>query len=66
LKDLKKHRDKTISMVEQCKVNLRELFGDYPYGEADGIQQVLVIGAHMFRHTMQIEEILTEMNSDTE
>jgi hypothetical protein len=40
------------------------LFGKYPYGEIDAYQLILVSGAHGYRHTLQIRDILIEIESN--
>lgn len=61
--ELKKYRKKTRALLESAQVDLRKVIGPYLYGNADAIQQAIIIGAHSYRHTMQIEEILAELHS---
>ncbi|WP_299116063.1 DinB family protein [uncultured Winogradskyella sp.] len=64
--EIKKYRDHTLWLIKDSKLNLRKIFGPYLYGEADGLQQALIIGAHCYRHTVQIDEVLKEMYSEKE
>lgn len=64
LAQLKNDRQDIIDFIEGTNADLRHLFGPYPYGEADGIQQVLVLASHMYRHTMQIKETILELYPD--
>ena len=60
-------RQLVITYLNASEADLRHLFGPYPYGQADVYQHFLIIGAHMVRHTMQIEEILnTYQNTEME
>ena len=61
LSQLKKDRKDIITFLENTNADLRHIFGPYPYGEVDMVQQALVIGSHMYRHTMQIKEIIIEI-----
>jgi|GEM_PF-5693732 len=60
--EIKTYRDKTIHLINSADVDLRKVIGPYLYGKADALQQATIIGAHAYRHTMQIEEILKEIN----
>ena len=65
LKGIKDLRNELIALVEKTDVDLRHIFGPYPYGEADGIQRCYVVGVHTFRHTMQLKEVLKEYDENT-
>ncbi|WP_170180980.1 DinB family protein [Hyunsoonleella aestuarii] len=60
LNEIKTLRKDLIVFLSSTKVDLRHVFAPYIYGEADAIQHAVIIGAHMHRHTMQIQEILEE------
>ena len=64
LANIKKHRGELINLIKETKVDLRHVFGPYLYGEADVTQQALVVGAHTYRHTMQIQEVLKELREN--
>ncbi len=63
LKQLSDARQNVLHYLQSTNGDLRHLFAPYPYGEADVYQQFLIIGAHMVRHTMQIEELLNTFES---
>lgn len=60
LEEIRKNRKAVLDFLQSTDADLRHLFAPYPYGEADMVQQFLIIGAHSFRHTMQITEIIEE------
>lgn len=60
LNEIKSLRSKTIDLLNTAKVDPRQLTTSYPYGKIDGLQQALVIGCHMLRHNLQINEIIQE------
>lgn len=64
LKVIKEQRASTIKLLKETNSDLRHLFGEYPYGEVDAYQLILVSGAHGYRHTLQIRDILKEIESN--
>ncbi|MGW9684450.1 DinB family protein [Flagellimonas sp. 2504JD1-5] len=64
LKEIKIARTAMIQLLTETKSDLRHLFGPYPYGEADAYQQFIIAAAHSYRHVMQIQEILNEIQPE--
>lgn len=56
-------REKTIQFVKKTKEDLRHHFSSNPVlGNLDTYQWTLFISAHTVRHTLQVEEILADVN----
>ncbi|WP_299227372.1 DinB family protein [uncultured Psychroserpens sp.] len=61
LSEIKATRAKMVKILTESESNLRHLFAPYLYGEADVTQHFLVVGAHSYRHLMQIKELISEI-----
>ena len=51
-------RNEHISYVEGTEDDLRNHYGQLPFGTIDGLQIVLFMSGHTHRHTSQIKEIM--------
>jgi len=60
LSSLKQNREKAINFVNTTKEDLRNHVIEYPFGSYDCYQSILILGAHMNRHTQQIEEVKSQ------
>ncbi|MBO0321540.1 DinB family protein [Muricauda sp. CAU 1633] len=63
---IKSDRDELLNILYSSEADLRHLFAPYLYGEADAIQQAIIVGTHCYRHTMQINEIIEELYPEGE
>ena len=64
LAEIGKVRQALITLLKTTDADLRHLVAPYPYGEADAYQQFIIVGAHTYRHTMQIREVLGELETE--
>jgi flavodoxin len=62
LLSFKTGREKLIALVGNTKVDLRNHVVVLPIGTYDSYQFVLLIAAHSYRHTQQIEEVKSNTN----
>ena len=62
LDELKASREKLIEFIETTDVDLRQYKISLPFGSADAYQYLLFIAAHSQRHTLQMDEVIAEMN----
>jgi hypothetical protein len=60
LASLKANRQKAIGFVTSTREDLRNHVIAYPFGSYDCYQSILILGAHMNRHTQQIEEVKSQ------
>ncbi len=60
---LKASRKQVYDYLENESLQLRNHYGKSPYGPADAYQLLIVMAAHSMRHTAQIQEVLSEINS---
>lgn len=52
-----------IAMINNRNAPYRNHYGPSPFGEADAYQLLLLTSGHVLRHTFQMKEVLTEINS---
>lgn len=60
LASLKQNREKAMNFVNTTKEDLRNHVIEYPFGNYDCYQSILILGSHMNRHTQQIEEVKSQ------
>ncbi|MBV6646544.1 MAG: DinB family protein, partial [Cyclobacteriaceae bacterium] len=63
LAEFESSRSNIAEFLEDKSLQLRNHFGRSPYGPADAYQLLIVIAGHSMRHTSQIVEILSELES---
>mgnify|MGYP000595585286 CR=1 FL=1 len=59
LKTFLKKRKQNSKYVKKTNDDLRNHYGQLPFGTLDGVQILLFISAHSERHILQIEEIMS-------
>lgn len=57
LASLKQNREKAMNFINTTKDDLRNHVIEYPFGSYDCYQSILILGSHMTRHRLQIEEV---------
>jgi len=59
LKAFLKKRKQNIKYVKKTNDDLRNHYGQLPFGTLDGVQILLFMSAHSERHILQIEEVMS-------
>ncbi|MCL5246337.1 DinB family protein [Cellulophaga sp. 20_2_10] len=54
-----KKRKQNIKYAKKTEDNLRNHYGEMPFGVVDGVQLMVFISAHSERHILQIKEIMS-------
>jgi ribosomal protein S18 acetylase RimI-like enzyme len=57
LASFEKTRNATIDFMKNTKTDLRNVFGQSPFGTVDGVQQMLFMIGHSERHLAQLKEV---------
>lgn len=55
-------RDQHIDYVKKTNDDLRNHFNEFPFGLVDIYQTILFMSGHTKRHTLQIEEVMANVN----
>jgi len=62
LEEFKIKRAGHIAHIKETKDDLRNPFGELPFGWVDSYQLLIFMSAHTQRHTLQIEEVKANPN----
>ena len=60
--EFKSKRKSIIKYIKTTNDDLRNRYFDFPFGKVDSYQILLLISAHVTRHTKQIQEIIANSN----